>query len=84
MNNLGASYSSLGRYADALNILQETLALSTSKLGPNNPETLRTSYNLARALAGLGRNAEAVKLHEETLAGAGSSSVQITLTRFGA
>jgi eukaryotic-like serine/threonine-protein kinase len=68
MNNLAASYEGLGRYAEALRLYEETLALRKAKLGPDHPDTLASMNNLANSYYDLGRHAEALKLREETLA----------------
>jgi tetratricopeptide (TPR) repeat protein len=68
MNNLAASYEGLGRYAEALRLYEETLALRKAKLGPDHPDTLASMSNLANSYEDLGRRAEALKLREETLA----------------
>ena len=49
MNNLAASYSALGRHAEALKLREETLALMKAKLGPDHPDTLASMNNLATA-----------------------------------
>ena len=51
MNNLATIYSGLGRHAEALKLLEETLALLKVKLGPNHPDTLMSMYNIACAQA---------------------------------
>lgn len=58
----------LGRYADALKLFGEALALRKAKLGPDHPETLSVMSNLASSFYALGRYAEALKLREEVLA----------------
>jgi eukaryotic-like serine/threonine-protein kinase len=65
---LATSYYALGRYADALKLDEETLALMKAKLGPDHPDTLISMNNLANTYAALGRYADAFKLREETLA----------------
>ena len=67
MNNLANSLNDLGRYADALKLREETLALQKAKLGPEHPNTLASINNLANSYAALGRQADALKLREETL-----------------
>ena len=47
MSNLAASYTYLGRYADAIKLHEETLALRKVKLGPNHPDTAETIYDIA-------------------------------------
>jgi tetratricopeptide (TPR) repeat protein len=51
MNNLAECYAVLGRYAEALKLFQETLALRQAKLGPKHPETLWSMNDLAWLLA---------------------------------
>jgi len=66
-NNLAITYWEMGRYADALNLHEETLALQKAKLGPDDPDTLKSMNNLAVCCHALGRYAEALNLNEETL-----------------
>jgi tetratricopeptide (TPR) repeat protein len=68
MNNLANSYDVLGRYADALKLREDTLALRKVKLGPDHPDTLQSMGSLANSYAALGRHADALKLYEDTLA----------------
>ena len=68
MTNLASSYDDLGRHAEALELNEETLALTKARLGPDHPHTLTSMHNLASSYDALGRNAEALKLREETLA----------------
>jgi serine/threonine protein kinase/tetratricopeptide (TPR) repeat protein len=68
MHNLARSYRALGRYADALQLSEETLALCKAKLGPEHPDTLRSMSCLACGYAELGRRVEALQLREQTLA----------------
>jgi tetratricopeptide (TPR) repeat protein len=68
MNNLAYSYAELGRHDDALKLFEETLALITSKLGPDHIDTLAAMHNVANCYAALGRYDEALQLREETLA----------------
>ena len=49
MNNLATSYDALGRYAEALKLHEETLALRKAKLGPDHPDTLASMNNLANS-----------------------------------
>ena len=55
-------YAVLGRYAEALKLREQTLALRKAKLGPDHPDTLSSMNNLAVSYAALGRQAEALKL----------------------
>ena len=50
MNELAERYMSIGRYADARNLHERTLALRKAKLGPDDPSTLVSMINLARAI----------------------------------
>jgi serine/threonine protein kinase/tetratricopeptide (TPR) repeat protein len=68
MNMLANCYLDLGRYDDALNLKEETLALCDLRLGPGHPNTLTAMSNLAVACSALGRHAEALKFNDETLA----------------
>jgi tetratricopeptide (TPR) repeat protein len=67
MNNLASSYSDLERYAEAIKLEEETLALRQAKLGHEHPDTLATMHNLAASYNDVGRYTEACKLHERTL-----------------
>jgi tetratricopeptide (TPR) repeat protein len=68
MNGLANCYFDLGRYAEALQLHEETLALRKLKLGPGHPDTLISMYNVANCYAALGRLTEALQLREQTLA----------------
>jgi eukaryotic-like serine/threonine-protein kinase len=68
MHNAAISYDALGRYADALKLIEQTVALRKVKLGPDHPDTLDSVSVLAASYNRFGRYAEALKLHEETLA----------------
>jgi serine/threonine protein kinase len=68
MNALANCYLDLGRYAEALELKEETLALCKARLGPDHLNTLLAMNNLAVAYGDLGRDADALKLHEEALA----------------
>ena len=60
-----AGYRALGRYADALQLFERTLALRTVKLGASHPETLNSQANTARCLVDLNRSAEAVPIIDD-------------------
>jgi serine/threonine protein kinase len=47
MQDLASSYYSVGRYAEALKLYEETLALQKAKFGLSNVDTLRCMRNLA-------------------------------------
>jgi serine/threonine protein kinase/tetratricopeptide (TPR) repeat protein len=68
MHHLARSYHDLGRYADALKLREETLALCKARLGPDHADTLRSMSCLAYSYAALGRHNDALELCEETLA----------------
>jgi serine/threonine protein kinase/tetratricopeptide (TPR) repeat protein len=68
MHNLARGYYALGRYVDALELEEETLALRKARLGPDHPDTLTSMSLLAGCYFALGRHAESLKLCEETLA----------------
>src|SRR5579859_7682900 len=67
MNNLVASYSSLGRAEQAAKLLQETLEIRKRVLGPEHPDTLWSMNGLASSYWSLGQAEQAAKLDEETL-----------------
>jgi len=67
-NNLAATYRADGRFAEALRLNEETLALRRAKLGPEHTDTLWSCTALANSYEDLGRDAEALRLREETLA----------------
>jgi tetratricopeptide (TPR) repeat protein len=50
MMGLAASYTALGRHADALKLHEETLALWKAKLDPDHPDTLGSMLSLGNAL----------------------------------
>jgi serine/threonine protein kinase len=68
MHDLARSYHALGRYVDAVELEEETLAVRKATLGPDHPDTLMSMSTLAGGYYALGRHAEALKLCEETLA----------------
>jgi len=68
MTNLASVLDSLGRYAEAMQLLKDTLVIQVSVLGPNHPDTLKSRMGIAHTLYNLGQTAEARKLYEETLA----------------
>ncbi len=68
MYELAINYYDLGRFAEALRLEEETLALQTAKLGPDHPDTLRSITNVANSYGALGRQAEALELLKDTLA----------------
>jgi tetratricopeptide (TPR) repeat protein len=64
---LGRSFSYLGDDATAEQQYRIARALYIARLGPDHPETLESSHNLALQCHALGRYADAMKLYEETL-----------------
>jgi tetratricopeptide (TPR) repeat protein len=65
---LGLSFWHLGEAERARQQWQRALDLRKAELGPDDPDTLRSMYNLANSYDDLGRYAEALKLRQETLA----------------
>ncbi len=65
---LAVSYSDQRRYAEALKLEEETLALCKTKLAPGHPSTLACMNNLAVSYSHLGRHADAMRLFDELLA----------------
>jgi serine/threonine protein kinase/tetratricopeptide (TPR) repeat protein len=68
MHNLARNYAALGRFAEALQLREETLARRKATLGPDHPDTLRSMNGLASSYADLRRRADALALREKTLA----------------
>ncbi len=68
MSQLACSQEALGRYAEALELRKEILALRKAKLGPHHLETHVSMFDLGLSYLATGRPAEAKKLFEETLA----------------
>ena len=68
MNNLATAYLDAGKLDKALPLLEETLALRKSKLGPDHPDTLISMNNLATGYRAAGKLDKALPLFEETLA----------------
>jgi tetratricopeptide (TPR) repeat protein len=58
----------VGRHADAVKLLEETLPLMQKKLGREHDSTMLCMNTLANSYFALGRHADAFKLKEETLA----------------
>jgi serine/threonine protein kinase/tetratricopeptide (TPR) repeat protein len=65
---LARSFLYLGEARSAAEQSAAARVLYTNRLGPDHPDTLRSTYHLALSYADLGRHAEAVQLYEETLA----------------
>jgi tetratricopeptide (TPR) repeat protein len=68
MMSLANRYAENGRYAKALKLYEETLALTKVKLGPEHYYTIVNMKKLADCYFALGRHAEAFMLCEQTLA----------------
>jgi serine/threonine protein kinase/tetratricopeptide (TPR) repeat protein len=66
-NNLANSYTSLGRYEEALRLHQETLAARRATMGDDHADTLATENNLAISFEKVGRHVDALALREATL-----------------
>jgi tetratricopeptide (TPR) repeat protein len=67
MNTLGVACQKLGQLAEAIELLDQTVALARTKLGPNHPTTLVYISNLAETYRAAGRLDEAIALHQQTL-----------------
>jgi serine/threonine protein kinase len=67
-NALGNTFWYIGEPAGAAEQYEQALALYTRHSGPDHPDTLRSTNNLATSYAALNRHAEALKLREEVLA----------------
>jgi serine/threonine protein kinase/tetratricopeptide (TPR) repeat protein len=65
---LGQSFWYLGKAQRAADQWQVAHTLYSRHLGPDHPETLRSTHNLAAGYHALGRYADALKLREQTLA----------------
>jgi eukaryotic-like serine/threonine-protein kinase len=65
---LGQSFWYLGKWKIAADQYQAARTIYATHLGPDHPDTLRTTNNLANGYDVLGRHAEALKLRQETLA----------------
>jgi serine/threonine protein kinase len=64
---LGTSLIGLGESRRAIVLLERARETRESKLGPDQPDTIQSSNNLANAYLNAGRTAEAIKLHQATL-----------------
>jgi serine/threonine protein kinase/DNA-binding SARP family transcriptional activator len=62
---IGDAYEGIGKYELAVRHLTMTRQLRTAHLGPDHPETLTASNNLATAYMKLGRKADAIQLLEQ-------------------
>lgn len=66
-DRLSAAYSAADRRAEALPILETTLADREVSLGAEHPDTVTARINLARCHTAAGREAEAIVLYEQAL-----------------
>jgi tetratricopeptide (TPR) repeat protein len=69
MNNLAMAYQATGQLNKALPLLEETLAKTKAKLGPDHPETLISMGNLAGAYLAAKEPEKALPLLRSFLAG---------------
>jgi tetratricopeptide (TPR) repeat protein len=67
LHALGTTYLSLGLYDKAVATLTQACGVREAALGPDHPDTLNSSGNLAYAYDSAGRWAEAIALYESTL-----------------
>ena len=67
-NALAAAYHTAGRIAEAIPLLQQSLAAQVELLGPDFPGALALRNNLASAYRATGRPAEAIPLFEDNVA----------------
>jgi tetratricopeptide (TPR) repeat protein len=66
-NSLATAYHTAGRTADAIPLIQQTLAARERLLGADHPSTLASRNNLASAYRATGRLTEAIALFEENV-----------------
>jgi hypothetical protein len=64
-NNLAAGYRDLGRYQEAVELDEETLAIMERVLGPEHPDTLSSRQGLASGYRAVGRDREADELESK-------------------
>jgi hypothetical protein len=67
-NSLAAAYHAAGRTAEAIPLVQHTLAIRERLLGADHPSTLASRNNLASAYRAIGQPAEAIPLFEKNVA----------------
>ncbi len=67
MQVMGSVYRSLGLYAKADSLLSHAVAIGRSRLGANNPATLRSMHELAQVRSAESRYSEAEKLEKEVV-----------------
>jgi serine/threonine protein kinase/tetratricopeptide (TPR) repeat protein len=65
---LGTSFADLGDSRTAAEQFEAARALLVRQRGPDHPDTLRCTNNLANSYSALGRHADALRLYEEVLA----------------
>ena len=66
-HNLAWCFQLQGKYAEAEAMQRQTLRLSKTVLGNDQPDTLRSMNNLANSLRQQGKYAEAEAMHRQTL-----------------
>jgi len=66
-NDLARAYREAGRVADAIPLIEQTLAARERQLGADHPSTLASRNNLASAYRATGRPAEAIPLFEKNV-----------------
>jgi hypothetical protein len=67
-NSLAAAYHATGRTADAIPLVEQTLAARERLLGADHPSTLASRNNLASAYRATGQPAQAIPLFETNVA----------------
>jgi tetratricopeptide (TPR) repeat protein len=67
-NNLAMAYHAAGRAADAIPLIEQTLAARERLLGADDASTLASRNNLASSYRAAGRSAEAIPLFELNVA----------------
>ena len=67
-DNLAGAYEDVGRFDEAIELLERVLVGSERVLGPDHPDTLMTRNNLAVAYRSVGRFDEAIELLGRVLA----------------
>lgn len=67
--NRHLSHFNQQQVTEAVTLLRRSIALLSSKLGPNNPEVLDRQATLASALQDMGRSQEAETLYRKAIAG---------------
>ena len=68
LNDLARAYREAGRVADAIPLVERTLAAGERQFGADHPSTLASRNNLASAYRATGRPAEAIPLFEKNVA----------------